>query len=87
MPFGNRLREDALRESRNRQDQTEALAKAVRDFTEGIGIIQTHNLPGEKSKRLPVASSKDWSQGGALLREFCFVKLLSSLRSIEPPTT
>jgi hypothetical protein len=47
LPFGNRLRKDALRESHNRQEQNEALTKAVLDFTEGSGIIKTCNLPGE----------------------------------------
>jgi hypothetical protein len=41
MPFGNWLRKDALCESRNRQEQNEALTKALLDFTEGIGIIKT----------------------------------------------
>jgi hypothetical protein len=40
MPFGNRLRKDALRESRNRQEQNEALTKTALDFTEGIGTIK-----------------------------------------------
>jgi ATP-binding cassette subfamily B protein len=47
MLFGNRLRKGALRESHNRQEQNEALPKALLDFTEGIGIVKAYNLPGE----------------------------------------
>lgn len=35
-----------------RQEQSERLTEAVLDFTEGIGIIKTYNLLGEKSKEL-----------------------------------
>ncbi|MDR0411473.1 MAG: hypothetical protein LBH75_05830 [Treponema sp.] len=54
MPFSNRLRKDALRESHNRQEQNEALTKAVLDFTEGIGIIKTYNLLGEIRRGNPL---------------------------------
>ena len=50
--FGNWLRKDTMRESRNRREQNENLTRAVLDFTEGIGIIKTYNLLGEKSKEL-----------------------------------
>ena len=52
LPFGNWLRKDALRESRVRQEQNESLTRAALDFTEGIGVIKTYNLLGEKSKAL-----------------------------------
>jgi ATP-binding cassette subfamily B protein len=52
MPFGAWLRKDALRESHQRQEQNENLTKAALDFIEGIGIIKTYNLLGEKSKDL-----------------------------------
>jgi hypothetical protein len=29
------------------------------DFTEGIGIIKTHNLPGKNQKGFPTASSNE----------------------------
>ena len=35
-----------------RQEQNEHLTEAVLDFVEGIGIIKTYNLLGEKSKAL-----------------------------------
>ena len=35
-----------------RQEQSERLTEAVLDFTEGIGIIKTYNLLGEKSREL-----------------------------------
>jgi hypothetical protein len=59
LPFGNRLRKDALRESRNRQKQNESLTKAMPDFTEGIGIMKTHNLPGKNRMGFPTAFSKE----------------------------
>jgi ATP-binding cassette subfamily B protein len=52
MPFGNWLRKDALRESHKRQEQNENLTRAVLDYTEGIDVIKTYNLLGEKSKEL-----------------------------------
>jgi ATP-binding cassette subfamily B protein len=52
MPFGNWLRKDALRESRARQEQNENLTEAALEFVEGMGIIKTYNLLGEKSKAL-----------------------------------
>ena len=41
-----------LSHSKKRQDASETQTKAVLDFTEGIGIIKTFNLLGEKSKEL-----------------------------------
>lgn len=40
------------RHSRARQDQIEDLSSAVIDYTEGMNIIKTYNLLGEKSKEL-----------------------------------
>lgn len=46
------MHKDSLRHSSIRQEQSENLTEAVLDFTEGIGIIKTYNLLGEKSKEL-----------------------------------
>ena len=46
------MQRDALAHSTIRQEQNEKLTDAVLDFTEGIGIIKTYNLLGEKSKEL-----------------------------------
>jgi len=46
------MRRDALKDSDIKQAQSESLTDAVLDFTEGIGIIKTYNLLGEKSKEL-----------------------------------
>ncbi len=43
---------DALGHSAIRQEQSENLTEAVLDFTEGIGVIKSYNLLGEKSKEL-----------------------------------
>lgn len=47
-----KLEKGALKDSHNRQEQSENLTESVLDFTEGIGIIKTYNLLGEKSKEL-----------------------------------
>ena len=46
------LKKEALADSSVRQEQSENLTEAVLDFTEGIGIIKTYNLLGEKSGEL-----------------------------------
>lgn len=46
------MRREALEDSDRRQEQSEHLTEAVLDFAEGIGIIKTYNLLGEKSKEL-----------------------------------
>lgn len=46
------MRKEALEDSTARQEQSENLTEAVLDFTEGIGIIKTYNLLGERSKEL-----------------------------------
>lgn len=46
------MKKETLADSVQRQEQSENLTEAVLDFTEGIGIIKTYNLLGEKSKEL-----------------------------------
>ena len=46
------MKREALRDSEARQEQNEHLTGAVLDFVEGIGIIKTYNLLGEKSREL-----------------------------------
>ena len=46
------MKKEALEDSSSRQEQSENLTEAVLDFTEGIGIIKTYNLLGEKSREL-----------------------------------
>lgn len=50
--LGRGLKKEALADSAVRQAQLENLTESVLDFTEGIGIIKTYNLLGEKSKVL-----------------------------------
>ena len=50
--LGRGLKKEALEDSAVRQAQLENLTESVLDFTEGIGIIKTYNLLGEKSKTL-----------------------------------
>lgn len=46
------MKKESIEDSSNRQEQSENLTEAVLDFIEGIGIIKTYNLLGEKSKEL-----------------------------------
>ena len=46
------MRREGLEDSNIRQAQSENLTEAVLDFAEGIGIIKTYNLLGEKSAEL-----------------------------------
>lgn len=46
------MRREGLEDSNIRQAQSENLTEAVLDFAEGIGIIKTYNLLGEKSSEL-----------------------------------
>ena len=46
------MKMEAVIDSYTRQEQSENLTEAVLDFTEGISIIKTYNLLGEKSKEL-----------------------------------
>ena len=50
--IGQASLKSTLSHSAIRQEQSENLTEAVLDFTEGIGIIKTYNLLGEKSKEL-----------------------------------
>ena len=50
--LGRGLKKEAMEDSDVRQSQLENLTESVLDFTEGIGIIKTYNLLGEKSKAL-----------------------------------
>ena len=42
----------SLREAAGRQEQSERLTDAVLSFVEGIGVIKSYNLLGEKSEEL-----------------------------------
>lgn len=52
MLLGRGMIKSDLSHSKERQDAAEIQTEAVLDFTEGIGIIKTYNLLGEKSKEL-----------------------------------
>jgi len=50
--IGNLMLKVSLRHSVIKQENSEALTEEVIDFAEGIGIIKSYNMLGEKSKRL-----------------------------------
>ena len=49
---GTKMNRKSLEEAAGRQKQSESLTDAVLAFTEGLGIIKSYNLLGEKSKDL-----------------------------------
>lgn len=51
-PGGQSFLRVSLRESASRQEQSERLTDAVLSFVEGIGVIKSYNLLGEKSEEL-----------------------------------
>ena len=55
----------SLKEAEDRQEQSEHLTDALLSFTEGIGVIKSYNMVGEKSKELTenFERSKDTSIG------------------------
>jgi ATP-binding cassette subfamily B protein len=50
--IANKMHRQALADSAARQEQNENLTESVLDYIEGIGIIKTYNLLGEKSREL-----------------------------------
>ena len=50
--IGELMKKSTLAHSYERQSVSQQLTESVLDFTEGIGIIKTYNLLGEKSKEL-----------------------------------
>ncbi len=50
--LGYAMKKSTLHHSDERQEASEKLTESVLDFTEGIGIIKTFNLMGDKSKEL-----------------------------------
>ena len=50
--LGSAMKKSTLHHSDERQEASEKLTESVLDFTEGIGIIKTYNLMGDKSKEL-----------------------------------
>ena len=52
LTLGFAMKKSTLHHSDERQEASEKLTESVLDFTEGIGIIKTYNLMGDKSKEL-----------------------------------
>ena len=59
MVYGRIMMKGDLHHSQQKQDASEKLTEAVLDFTEGMGIIKTYNLLGEKSKELTDSFDKN----------------------------
>jgi len=56
--IGNLMLKSTLKHSHIKQEGAESLTEEVLDFAEGIGIIKSFNMLGEKSKRLTDEFSK-----------------------------
>lgn len=50
--IAKRMNRVSLKEAEGRQEQSERLTDAVLSFVEGIGVIKSYNLTGEKSEEL-----------------------------------
>lgn len=50
--IGEGMKKEAIRHSNERQAASQKMTEAVLDFTEGIGVIKTYNILGEKSEEL-----------------------------------
>ncbi len=57
--LGLAMKKNTLYHSAERQAVTEEQTSAVLDFTEGIGLIKTYNLMGDKSKELTESFEKN----------------------------
>ena len=55
---GNCMMKTTLAHSRTKQERSESLTEEVLDFAEGIGIIKSFNMLGEKSKSLSAEFEK-----------------------------
>ncbi|MBP5555154.1 MAG: ABC transporter ATP-binding protein [Lachnospiraceae bacterium] len=56
--IGNLMLRTSVRHSVIKQEASESLTEEVLDFAEGIGIIKSYNMLGEKSKRLSCEFTK-----------------------------
>lgn len=65
MVTAGRMNRISMQEADGRQEQSQRLTEAVLSFAEGIGIIKSYNMLGEKSKELTenFRRSKDMSLG------------------------
>ncbi|MBR1912267.1 MAG: ABC transporter ATP-binding protein [Treponema sp.] len=57
--LGRAMKSSTLRHSDERQEASEVQTEAVLDFVEGIGIIKTYNLLGDKSRELTDSFEKN----------------------------
>ncbi len=65
--LGRKMMKSDLVHSDEKQQAAETQTQAVLDFTDGIGIIKTYNLLGEKSKELTDRFDTVIGEGGASL--------------------
>ena len=68
--LGEAMKKIALFHSAERQAASEQLTNTVIDFTEGIGIIKTYNLLGEKSKDLSKSFSDNCNKNIAFEKDY-----------------
>ena len=68
--IGEAMKKNTLEHSDERQRVAQLVTEAVIDFTEGIGIIKTFNLLGEKSRELTRSFEKNCEENLAFERDF-----------------
>ena len=73
--LGRHMMKSDLVHSDEKQEAAEIQTQAVLDFTEGIGIIKTYNLLGEKSKELTDSSAFLYTKGLMELNFFLGIML------------
>lgn len=68
--IGNLMLKNTLMHSVNKQEYSEALTEEVLDFAEGIGIIKSYNMLGEKSKKLTDEFEKSCKESIAFEKDY-----------------
>ena len=68
--IGEAMKKNSLMHSDERQAASQKLTEAVLDFAEGIGIIKTYNLLGEKSKELTASFEENCEKSLSFEEDF-----------------
>ena len=68
--IGEAMKKNTLMHSAERQAAAQQVTDAVIDFTEGIGIIKTYNLMGEKSEELTEAFAANRDKNIAFEKDY-----------------
>jgi len=67
---GHFMLKNNMEHSRNKQEYSESLTEEVLDFTEGIGIIKSYNMLGERSRKLSEEFEKSCRESIAFEKDY-----------------